>query len=168
MTVRFLGSGLIAFTCAWYGFSMARGLRYRRDFLREIISAISFIGREIEYGRSRLREVFKKVEKTILTDGFFDICIENMEQKGIRESWRLAVDDAYHRFYLTTTDKEVIGELSNELGMSDAYRQKSAIEKTVAELEKFLNDANENYVRLSKVFRGCGVLLGVFFLIIFA
>ncbi len=164
--LRLLGGLMICIVSSYCGFFMADRLKKRRDFLRGMENALSFIQTEIEFGKYELRYIFKRIEDSPSLCGFFKCCTDAMKDNGIKSAWKKAVEKIADDANLKEEDKTALEELSKELGMSDVCGQKKAIERTVALINGYGKHAEEEYLRLSKTYKGCGVLLGVFFLII--
>ena len=69
---------------------------------------------------------------------------------------------------LSSHEKDTLLQLGNQLGMSDVSGQRTAISRTVHQLDEYVAFADREYIRLAKPYRSCGILLGVFVLIIIA
>ena len=164
--IRFVGGAMICTVSSYFGFYMADRLKKRRNFLREMVDSLSFIGREMEFGRYELHRIFANLCDTATLFGFFKICNDKIEDWGIKKSWEHAVCEISCDACLKNEDKAALMTLSGELGMTDINGQRKAIERTVSALAECEKKADEEYIRLSKAYRGCGVLLGVFFLIL--
>lgn len=162
-----IGSGMICITSAYFGFYMAERLKKRYCFLREMINALLFIERETEFGKYELSRLFKKLEGVSALGGFFKLCRNGMEENGIKQAWRDAAKETADKVCLKEWDITTVSELAEELGMTDARGQKKAIKRTVGILNECCKNAEEEYNRLSKPYRHCGVLIGIFFLILF-
>lgn len=164
--LKLLGGLMICTVCSYCGFYMSDRLKRRRDFLLGMENALSFIKTEIEFGRYDLKHIFLKIDNSPQLCGFFGICTDRIEELGIKKAWSEAADKTGDVANLKVEDKNVLRELSRELGMSDVEGQKKAINRTADHIKECRKNAEEEYARLSKTYKGCGVLLGVFFLII--
>ena len=164
--IRLFGGMMVFFVFAYCGFYLSGRIKARRDFLRAMSGALSFIASEIEYSHYDLIDIFKRADSSPSLCGFFTRCAEGIEKYGIRKVWDKEVGECVDLGLLK--DGEILKELGRQLGMSDIEGQKKAIERTVAVLDDNGKTADEEYVRLSKPYRSCGILLGVFFLIILA
>ena len=167
ISVRLLGGGLIACAMAWRGMCEAQKLQQRVEFLKAISAGLETVKTEMEFGRYELGYIFKKLD-TKNDRGFFKTCQKGIEEKGIKKAWANAVADVTEYGFLKDNDSDIILQLGNRLGMSDIEGQKNNIDMTVTELQKNITVAEEEYIRLGKVYRGCGVLLGIFIMIILA
>ncbi len=165
MSIRFLGGIMVATGALWWGMCEAKKLRDRVEFLKAVSSGLVRTKTQIEFGRFDIGYIFKKfnIDKD---RGLFKMCSENILQMGIKNAWESAVNHSCDDGFLKKDDKNVVLQLGNSLGMSDVEGQKNNIDMVVAELEKSILTAEDENMRLGKVYRGCGVLLGVFIMII--
>lgn len=164
--LRLVGGIMTATVSAWYGFAMAASLRRRRDFLTAVSGALGFISAEIKFGRYRIGEIFVKIDNSPALCGFFATVSEHMAADGLKRAWCCGVDTVSERAGLKADDGNALKSLGNELGFSDVGGQSDAIARTLTLIDGGISNAREEYERLSRVYRGCGILLGVFFLII--
>lgn len=167
ISVRLFGGGLIACATAWRGMCEAQRLQHRVEFLKAISAGLETVKTEMEFGRYELGYIFRKLNMKNDRD-FFKNCQKGIEEKGIKTAWFNAVAEIKDQGFLKDNDSDIILQLGNRLGMSDIEGQKNSIDMTVSELKKNITVAEEEYIRLSKVYRGCGVLLGIFIMIILA
>lgn len=163
-----IGGGLICITASYGGFYFADRLRKRYDFLRNMKSALLYISSQIEFGRYELRRIFSHIEDNPSLFGFFSMCADKIYKDGIEKAWSASLCSVSTNAFLKEPETEALFALSKELGKSDVSGQKKAIALCVNLIDMSLESAKDEYERLSKTYRGCGILLGVFFLIIFA
>lgn len=165
MSIRFIGSTLIAIAVTWWGMCEAKKLKERVVFLRALLSGLVTAKAEIEFGRYEIGYIFKRLN--VNNDkGIFKTCSGFIKEKGIKAAWETAVNIVCGDDFLKENDKDVILQLGNSLGMSDVEGQKNNIDMVVEELKKSISVAEEEDARLGKVYKGCSVLLGVFIMII--
>lgn len=164
--LRLIGGLMAATVSALYGFGMANRLKRRRDFLTALSGALSFIAAEIKFGRYHMPNIFAKIDNVPSLCGFFTTVGEKMAEDGLRKAWGCGLETVSERACLRAEDVQTLMSLGGELGMSDVSGQSDAIARAVTHIDEGICNAREEYERLSRVYRGCGVLLGVFFLII--
>ena len=156
---------MVATAIIWWGMSEARKLKERVELLKAVLSGLQSTKAQIEFGKFDIGYIFKKLpidkNRTL-----FKICGEKIGQTGIKSAWQNAVNTAFNDGILKDEDKNIILQLGDSLGMSDIGGQINNINMVVAELEKSIVLAEDENVRLAKVYRGCSVLLGVFIMII--
>ncbi len=166
--LKLFGGTLIFIVLAYCGFYFAERLKKHRDFLSSVSCALSFTATEIEFGHSELEQIFRRADTSPALCGFFTVCADEIKNLGIRKAWSNAVNVFEERMMLSPPEKDTLLQLGNQLGMSDVGGQRTAISRTVHQLDEYAALADAEYVRLSKPYRSCGILLGVFVLIIIA
>ena len=166
--IRLFGGLLIFIVSSYCGFYFSDRLKKHRDFLRSVSGALTFTASEIEFGHCELERIFRRLDTSPAMYGFFNACADKIGDCGIRRAWADTVDEYIDRTGITEPEKDVLLQLGNQLGMSDADGQKKAISRTVKQLDEYAGLADAEYTRLSKPYRSCGILLGVFVLIIIA
>lgn len=164
--IRLFGGVLIFIVSSYCGFWFSGVLKKRRDFLRAMSGALSFVATEIEFVHSELEKILVRAGKSPALCGFFPCCVAEIKESGIQNAWRKAVDEC--AVNLKDAEKDVLIHLGGQLGMSDIRGQKNVIAGTVRQLDEYAKLADEEYIRLSKPYRSCGILLGVFILIMIA
>ncbi len=164
--LRTVGSFLIATVCAYYGFASAERLKRRCEFLTAFITSLSVLETEICFGRYSLESVFKRLDDKRLF-GLYTSCCENILQSGIRKSWNDSTEQAAEQASLKASDRDAVLSLGNELGMSDVEGQKKAIARAAGLATLCEESARDEYSRLGRVYRSCGLLLGAFVLLMF-
>ncbi len=165
LSANFIGGLMIATGVAWWGMCEAKKLKDRVEFLKAVSSGLTRAKTEIEFGRFDIGCIFRKL--SIGNDrNLFCECSKLIKDNGIKSAWETAVNNVCDDGFLKEDDKNVILGLGNSLGMSDIEGQRNNINMVVTELEKSILMAEDENVRLGKVYRGCGVLLGVFIMII--
>lgn len=164
--LRFLGSAALGAVCVMYGFGRAAQLLRRRDFLRGFCGALSVIETEISFGRRTLSEIFPGLDSTELC-GLFTGCASELDALGIRRAWQIAAEAAAQTAGLTADERDVIFSLGSELGRSDVEGQKNILKRTEAFVSAQLDKAEDEYKRMGRVYRSCGLLAGALILLIF-
>lgn len=162
---RISGAAMIGIVCAAAGFRMADRLKRRKDFITSFITALTVMQTEIEFGKYELKEIFKKFYGIRALCGFFESCAEYMGEKGVRRSWSLSAEMVRDKAGLKKQDIESIISLGSELGMSDVGGQKKSIGRCIELLKNNACDADREYTRMARVYRGCGLLAGAFVVI---
>lgn len=153
-------------TSTYAGFYLSDRLKRRYDFLRGMVNALLFIRSQIEFGKYELCNIFERIDNTPALCGFFAICGKNTEQYGIQKAWQTATDTVYGIGFMKETDKEGVLQLSAELGMSDVRGQIKLLDSSVGILNNAVAEAKEEFDRMFKTYRACGILLGIFFLVL--
>ena len=164
--LSFLGGGLICAVSSYFGFYFASRLEKRREFLREMRDALAFMRTEIAFAKNELQYIFSGLERSSGLCGFFKMCNESLKESGIKTAWQSALDKTAEKASLSPEDIRVLKQLGQVLGMSDVKGQMSAIDRTVSHLNDSISAAGADCDRLCHMYRQCGILLGIFILII--
>ncbi len=164
--IRLIGSMMIGSVCAWLGFVMADRLKKRRDFLSAFITSLTVLETEIEFGRRALEKAFAELDKEELF-GFYRLCRDEMREIGIKKAWERAAEKTAEKAYLNQGDIRAISSLGAELGMTDVGGQKKNIARAREILAGCFDEAESDHKRLAKVYKSCGVLAGIFIVIVF-
>lgn len=165
LSVKFIGGVMVATGAIWWGMCEAGKLRDRVEFLKAVLLGLVRAKTQIEFGKFDIGYIFKKLNIT-KDRGLFKMCSENIAEKGIKTAWETAVENVCGDGLIKDDDKNIILQLGNSLGMSDVSGQINNVDMVVAELEKSILIAEEENIRLGKVYRGCGILSGLFIMII--
>ena len=162
--LKFTGSLLIASVCVMYGFSAADKLRRRRDFLTAFLGSLTTLETEITFARSALGRIFERLDESPLC-GLYVSCKNNLERDGIRAAWTDAANAAADTAGLKPPERDAVIALGSELGMSDVAGQRQAIAGTREHISALSEAANDDYKRLGRAYRGCGISAGIFFML---
>ena len=164
--LRLLGGICVLVFASYGGFYMSGRLKSRRDFLHSMAESLTYIESEIEFGHYELKNIFMRIDKASAVYDFFKKCAEGLNKSGIRCVWERSIAECGETIPLKNEDIDVLLQLGAQIGMSDVAGQKTAIRRAVTHLDTFASTADKEYARLGKTYRSCGVLLGIFFLII--
>lgn len=164
--LSFIGGVMIFAVSVYCGFYFASRLEVRRNFLKAMRDALVFIRTEIAFSKNELGHIFSGFIKTSELCGFFEVCIERLKESGIKSAWQTALDRSADDANLTPDNIRILKQLGGVLGMSDVSGQTSAIDAAIAHLDAGIAVAESDCTRLCRMYRQCGVLLGVFILII--
>ena len=160
--LKLTGAMLIGAACAMYGFSAADRLRRRRDFLNAFLTSLSVLETEIVFGRYPLGVIFGRIKSKELCGLFTDCDIESL---GIRAAWDESARAAADAAGLKENELSAILTLGSELGMTDTEGQKKSIARTRELAAAYAADAADEYKRLGRAYRGCGIAAGIFFIL---
>lgn len=165
--LRLTGGFLIAAVCVYIGFYLSDRLKKRRDFLLAFINALGVLKTEISFSKNDIAQIFSGLDENKALCGFFRRCAEGIEERGLKKSWERALLCVCDEAALLSCDKTLILQLGSELGRSDSTTQAETVDRARSLIMTRYEEAEEEYLRLSKVYRSCGALAGIFFIIIF-
>lgn len=166
MTLKIIGAVIILTVCAYAGFYFADRLKKRCVYLRNINTALSLLETEISFGGSRLKKALKSVDRTADTRGLFEETAEGLEELGIKKAWHNTVLKKRAELCLTDSDAEALAALGARLGMTDTENQIKNIRYVKEMLNAQQKEAEGEYERLGRLYRGGGALAGLFLILI--
>ncbi len=154
---RIIGAGLIIVAGSMIGFLKSDSLKKRAECLDGIISGLNLLETDIGYGRNDLFcALFSIGENHGI--GMFKTIANNLSKDGIK----VATDKALlEEEFLLERDKAPIRALAENLGMTDSVTQVGAIKRAVSGLSESKKNAQEEYAKLGRLYRSCGVLGGI-------
>ena len=82
------------------------------------------------------------------------------------ELWKKAFERFESRLNLTTEDKKIILDFSKNLGCGDCTREKNNIKAALMRLKVAEDDARAMASKNVRMYRGLGVLVGIFIVIV--
>ena len=163
--LRFIGSLALGAVCVMYGSERAAQLMRHRDFLRRFCGALSVIETEISFGRRALGDIFSELDSPELY-GLFTDCADALEKSGIRNAWHSAASSAAKMAGLAADEQAELISLGTELGRSDVEGQKNILRRAAAYASARLEAAEDEYRRMGRVYRSCGLLVGALLILI--
>lgn len=155
--LRIIGAAMIIFAGSMIGFLKSDGLKKRAECLDKIITGLNLLETDIGYGKTDLSRALFSIGETHKI-GMFKTIGKNLSKDGIKGAISMALIDEE---FLLERDKAPIRALSNILGMTDSRAQVGAIKRTVLSLLEGKKNAQDEYARLGRLYRSCGVLGGV-------
>lgn len=155
--LRIIGAAMIIFAGSMIGFLKSDGLKKRAECLDRIISGLNLLETDINYGKKDLYGALFSIGETHKIDMFKTIA-KNLSKDGIKGAIGTALAEEE---FLLERDKAPLRALSDNLGMTDGATQAQAIKRAVSSLLEGKKNAHDEYARLGRLYRSCGVLCGV-------
>lgn len=159
LAIKIIGSVLIVSACFLTGYSMARNLSVRRDFLKNLIVFLSSLSTNLRYNSS---DIFTLVSLCARDDELsyfrFDDTLIN---QPFETMWAEKVSSLPKSLSLKKSDKELLYEFGRELGKTDVDGQLKHIELYKTVFEKQLSSAEEDINKKSKLYKTMGFFVGV-------
>lgn len=154
---RIIGSGMIIFAGSMIGFLKSDSLKKRAECIGSIILGLNLLETDIGYGRNDLFCALISIGENHGI-GMFKAIAQNLSKDGIK----VATDKALaEEGYLLERDKAPIRALAESLGMTDSVTQVRTIKRAVSVLSEGKKNAQEEYAKLGRLYRSCGVLGGI-------
>jgi len=148
---------MIVFAGGMLGFLKSDSLKKRAECLDGIISGLNLLETDINYGKSDLFSILMAIGETHKI-GMFKTIAKNLSKDGIK----VATDKALaEEEFLLERDKAPIRTLAENLGKTDSVTQAGAIRWAVSGLSEGKKNACDEYAKLGRLYRSCGVLGGI-------
>lgn len=154
---RVIGAMMIIFAGSMIGILKSDSLKKRAECIDRIISGLNLLETDIGYGKCDLTSTLASIGENHKIELF-----SKMAQSVSRDGIKVATDKALScEEFLLERDKAPIRALSENLGMTDSITQVSAIKRAVSGLLEGKKNAQDEYARLGRLYRSCGVLGGI-------
>ena len=155
--LRLIGALMIIFAGSMIGVLKSDSLKKRAERLDGIIAGLNLLETDISYGKTDLFSTLFSIGENHKIYMFKRIA-QNLSKDGIKAATGKALSEDE---YLLERDKAPIMALAENLGMTDSITQSCAIKRAVSALSEGRKNAQEEYARLGKLYRSCGVLGGI-------
>lgn len=164
--LKFLGAAAVVLSCTLIGLTIAGSYSRRPGEIRSLLNALQMLETEISYGATPLPEALAYVAERCdirVALLFSRTAEELMTMRGItaREAWEMALNMYYPRSALTKTDRAILLELGNSLGVSDREDQVKHLILTKEQLKLEQAKAEEDSLKNTKVYNYLGFLGGL-------
>lgn len=163
MIIKYCGSVLVFLGAVFLGFGRGTILRRREKYLMNLCSFLDLLEVEIQFSAQRLGRMFLRLDEHIQLGNLLKSTSENLEN-GVAVAWSDAVKN--HTPSLLAEDREILVLLGAKLGMTDRDTQIKNIRHVKHLIQKQYEDAKQERNRLSKLYEGGGVLVGLFLVIL--
>lgn len=167
--IRLMGAALLTGGSAALGFGAVRHLEGRVRDLRELVTGLELMERELSWRMAPLPEVLHQAAEE--TQGrpseFFGLCAQgaaHLNGRPFYKVWRQAAEASQLR--LEGADVSLLEQLGGVLGRYDGESQKQALSAAVSRLEEQRAEAVSQRDRLGKVYGMLGVTAGIFLVIL--
>lgn len=167
--IRMFGALLLAAGAILLGCAADRHLKRRVVELQDLIQGLSTILRELEYRAAPLPDLLgvAAVHTSGQASAFFQLCAQSAEHlngRTFQEVWRQTMEAVQLR--LEQADLTILAQLGTFLGRYDTEGQRKMLENTIAQMETQRLSAQEQSVRMGKVYRVLSLTGGAFVLIL--
>lgn len=171
MIIHLLASGAILLGCAYLGILFASSYRRRVEQIVEFENVLMQLEFDIDFMGVTLDESLEKIVKNCnggVQDVLRYVC-ERLRKDRFNDMPKLW-ERGFKRFksdiFLTDEDMGILIEFSKTLGCGDKTREKSNIKMASMRLKLAEEEAREEAKRNMKMYRGLGLLTGVFLVIV--
>lgn len=157
--IRLFGALLVTACGCWLGERRACGLRKRKQILEQIVENLEQLRRELEFRQTPLPELFERLEQMVSgpVRGLFSYQDDWETEKGMSAEW---MDQVEALPFLTQEERYTLSSLGDILGRYPVREQGEAIGSVCTYLRQCTQQADREYSRMGKVYRGLGAACG--------
>lgn len=166
MGIKWICGICIVIASSFLGFQKAGQLSKRCQSLLQLESALSVLKGEIGFSANHLKEAFMQLSRLIVNGALFSDAARSIEAEGVRKAWKESVQRHRKNLCLEEADVQALLTLGAELGRTDRENQIKNIRHVEALLKAQYTEAKLQYDKMAKLYRGAGVLAGVFAVIV--
>lgn len=164
--LKLLGALMVIFSCSLMGMTVASNYRRRPGEIRALQNALQLLETEISYGATPLPDALTYVaercdRRVSPLFGGTGRELLTMRGKTAREAWAMALEEYYPRSALNRSDRTVLLELGNSLGISDREDQIKHLALAREQLKLEQAKAEEDSARNTRVYHYLGFLGGL-------
>ena len=158
LVLKIIGSVLIITSCFSVGYMKAKKLYVRRDFLSVFIKFLSVLSTNLRYNSD---DIFSIVDLSAKTEGLYFFEKECEEYNiSFEEYWKNKITSLDIIDNLLIADKTLLTEFGLQLGKSDVEGELQHIELYKRLFEKQLEDAENQILKKSKLYKAMGFFVG--------
>lgn len=150
------------------GLLMSKKYKNRVMELREIKNAINTLETKIKFTYEPIPEIFKEMSVTLEKNiaKIFEKASKYIEENTTKEAWERAIEETKIDLNLNNEDINIIQNLGNMLGKTDAPGQISKIKVTSDFIDVQIIKAEEERKKNEKMYRSLGTIVGLSIVII--
>jgi len=157
--------------CGYLGVMLGNRSSQRTKQLREFRKALNLLEFDVDFLCMPLCESFDKIAKNCegAVKSIFLNISENFKNSpcgDMRTCWRKAFELNRTKLYLNDEDKKIFMDFAKNLGTGNREKEMNNIRTADARLKVAEEEAYVQSKKDSKLYRGLGILSGIFFVII--
>ncbi|SFC96607.1 stage III sporulation protein SpoIIIAB [Clostridium uliginosum] len=152
-------------TSSYIGFMYGETFRKRCDEVKEILKALIILQNEIIYGSTPLPEALEtlKVKVNSPLDEILDKTNKKLIQGNVKSVYQAFNEEFMlleEKFYLSQSDKRIIGDFLKSLGESGVFGQEKIFNLAIENIKINLKEAEDISRKNIKVYRCLGICVG--------
>lgn len=168
--LKLVGAILLMASAAGIGLGAASQLRARVSALRALVEGLESLEREMSFRLSSMPELMDCLAKQTQPPAayLFAYCRDHMEELGEKrfgQIWKEALEENPD-LLLEQAEQQILSNVGEVLGRYDAGEQRRALHSASAELEQCLLRAEEERLRLGRVYTALGLGSGAMLVIL--
>ena len=156
MMLLFLVFGI----CTMLGILKAKSYDARVEELKKMKNALEMLKSKIEFTYAPIKDIFAEVTKVVYSneENIFQNTASLMDQKGVSQSWNLAVEK---EIKLNKEDRETLKMFGKLLGKTDKAGQINEINVTSQLIDTQIEKAEQEKTKNYKLFKTLGSVVGI-------
>lgn len=156
MMMLFLVFGI----CTMLGILKAKSYDARVEELKKVKNALEMLKSKIEFTYAPIKDIFAEVTKVVYSneENIFQNTASLMDQKGVSQSWNLAVEK---EIKLSKEDRETLKMFGKLLGKTDKAGQINEINVTSQLIDTQIEKAEQEKTKNYKLFKTLGSVVGI-------
>ncbi|MBR5614163.1 MAG: stage III sporulation protein AB [Clostridia bacterium] len=169
--IKLITGAVVLAGCAALGMFFASGFRRRVQQLVELENVFAQLEFDIDYLSIPLDESFEKAAKNscgAISEMFLYITDRLRKNRccDMQMVWKRAIDRSKDDLFLSDDDKRILTDFSKTLGSGNKEKEKNNIKMTLMRLKLAEDEARTAAECNVKMYRGLGILTGVFIVIV--
>ncbi len=171
MLITLISGSTILLGCGGLGMLLAAGCKKRVSQLVQLETAISQLEFDIDFLCLELDESFEKIIVRMdgaLKEVFVYIRERLKNQKGtdMQRVWARAFKRCEDEIFLSGEDMQIVFDFSKNLGCGNRSTEKNNIKAALMRLKVAEEEARESAKKNVKMYRGLGLLAGIFIILV--
>ncbi len=166
--MKLIGILIIIFSCSYGGIIIYKAQIRKISFLESYIEFLIYLKNEITYSQSTIYEIFKNYSCNLPLGTYINNFLSFLNGNfSLKSSWRLSFESISENIKLSSTEKNIILKLGNNLGACHTEGQIEILNKNIEILQQCLKSAKEFKKKKGKLSIILGVGVGLFIAVIF-
>ncbi len=169
MVFRFLGAALVLLACGYVGFQNASAYRRQERTLEQLLFALEYMERELEYALPPLPDLCRRTGAQCngMIAALF-LCLAQEMDKQVAADVSCCMEAALERIpQLTCNVREKLSLLGKSLGKFDVSGQLGGIRSTRAQAKRDLDGLYAGHEERTRSYRALGLCAGAALVILF-
>jgi stage III sporulation protein AB len=168
--LRVCASALVLVGCGWLGMQYGTGFGRRVRQLQELQNSMMQFEYDIDYLGVPIEQTIEKLSKNSCGELkevflYMDRRLKNGPVFSMEKLWMRALERYEDNLMLTKSDVQIIRDFAGLLGAGSREKELNNIKVTSMRLKLAEDEARALEVKNSKMYRGLGLLLGVFIVV---
>ncbi len=169
--IRLLLCAVIILGCSYMGVFLSRAFTKREKQLSELQVALAQLEFDVDFRCVPLEESLLNMGKACgdgLKKVFFFLSEEISRNRCVdmHRLWHRALKRFHEDLFFLDGDRDIILDFARNLGFGDREAEKNNIKMAAAKLKLAEDEARETAKRNVKMYRGLGILSGIFIVIV--